>query len=460
MKTLSRLRLIPIVLLLCVMLPGFADAASKTRSGGFLANAVSEEFELTAEGKSGMEIRIEHTFGSIDVIQGRGSTIRMKGTKKVASSSDELAKMFLDSMEIRIRKRNNTLEIETYYPEKELSKRDRKRIKEFNIDYTIEVPADVRLSLKSSFGGVRLDQLSGEFTVTNSFGTLSARAIKGSMELNNKFGPLKAENINGSLQTTNEHGSLDIINVSGDCVARTSFSSAKVAHVSGTLRVNNNHGSIRAEDIGRRADLETSFGSLDCSIVKGPVEAKSGHGSVTVRNVEGDVRATTSFAHAAVMDIHGDAVVNNQHGSVDLENIGGSATVSTSFGSCNISKIAGSLNVRNQNSSINAFDLLPGHVDKARIISLTTSHGSIRASFPEDLSAKLNAFSSFGKFRSDFPVLMTIQGAIGGGNNQSRITGSIGEGRDELTLEANHGNVTILNSGDGGWNIENLMDEQ
>jgi len=461
MKRFRSLNIILPVLLAIAMLSGFADAASTNRNddGGFLSNTITEKFELSAAGSSGMTIEIEHKFGDIGVTTGSGTTVRLVGEKKVASRDEELAQQFMDAMEVRIKERGNRLVIETYYPEKELSKRERRKIKKFNISYTIEIPDNVNFSLNSSFGNIDLDTLSGTFTVSNGFGKLSARHIQGNVELNNKFGALLAEKIDGSLEAYNEHGALDVSEISGELVAKNSFGKASVFNVKGDARVNNSHGYIEAEEIGGTAQLETSFGYLECSTVHGSATVRSSHGSVNLRNVKENATATTSFGKATVKNVVGNVTIDNQHGGIEIENVGGDVRAHTTFGSCHLTKVAGNVSVTNQHSSITAHDLLPSNGTSDRMVSLKTSHGTIKATFPEALSAQVDAIASFGKFRSDFPVLVTMQGTVKTSSNQTKISGTIGDGSDTVELEGTHGNVYMEKSVTDNWKLSDVFPE-
>ncbi|GAG04920.1 unnamed protein product, partial [marine sediment metagenome] len=208
MKSKKALFLMFLILLAALVPVEQSFAASKNRPGdnSLWGSYISEEIEITLSGKPGISIVLEHSFGNIDVHKGQNSRIYIKGEKKVSSRDSDLAKKYLEAMELRIDEKENRVIIRTYYPEDEFSRGEKKKIKNFSISYSIEIPENTTLDIENSFGNLDMDNISGEFSVTNSFGKITAYDLDGKTELNNKFGSITAENISGDARIANEHG--------------------------------------------------------------------------------------------------------------------------------------------------------------------------------------------------------------------------------------------------------------
>ena len=90
-----------------------------------------------------------------------------------------------------------------------------------------------------------------------------------------------------------------------------------------------------------------------------------------------------------------------------------------------------------------SLNILEDSPQTKRNVRLKTSHASIRMAVPEILSATINASTSFGKIRCDFPILMNLGNVDINSSNRSKINGTVGDGKDSIDLEASFANITI-----------------
>ena len=99
--------------------------------------------------------------------------------------------------------------------------------------------------------------------------------------------------------------------------------------------------------------------------------------------------------------------------------------------------IAGPVRVDNQNGSVEVRDVTFG-AKACNRVSLKTSFAPIRLSLPGTGGYALSAQTSFGKISSELPVTST--GSVGGDS----LKGTIGDGRCEVTIANQNGNIEIL----------------
>lgn len=418
---------------------------------------LKESIELSIPGKPGMAVSLVHSFGDIIVRQGGNDAIRITGEKRVTAHDDELAQEFLDRMELRVSDRSGRIVIETSYPTEEMSKSDRKRIKNFGISYSIDVPENVILSVRNEFGDIDMEGVSGEMTVVNGFGKVNARNLTGPVELSNRFGATNAVELTGDARIRSEHGALNIRSVRGDLIAQTSFGKIEVDDVRGTARINNSHSSITARNITDSVDIETSFSSIMCSNIGGSAVLRNSHGQVRADTIGGDTDISTKFGGVSVNTVRGSLSVENEHASVQAENILGDITIRNSFGPVNISRIGGNVEVINQHSSITASEILPPKGTERRRVVCKTTFGGIKLRLPESLSSEIRVSSSETSFKSDFPIAVELKGTIGSGSRISNFKGVIDSGRDVIELDTSNGSITMEKTANVLWDwIDNL----
>ena len=399
---------------------------------------VTEQIDISVAGKPGMEIILEHSFGSIEIIKGRDDAIHVTGEKTVTAKDDAVIKEFLSLMNLEVSDRPNRVKIVTEYPDNDL----KKKVKSFSISYTIEIPSEVILSVENSFGNIDITNVSGEFDITNGYGKLTASMLDGRTSLTNKFGAIKAHHITGDAVITTAHSSLDIEQVTGNLTAQTKFGKMTVNTVKGNGFLTGGHGAIECTNISGDTEITNSHGSVTCRAIGGDTRINNSHGRIDVKNMESDVRAQTSFNRVNAEYVKGKLTVENQHGAVEAVFIDGGADIHTTFGSVQVDHIDGNVVVINQHGSITAQNILQDPAGSKRNVRLKTSHASIKMRVPETFSANISVSTTNGKFKCDFPLSMNLGDSEISGSSQ-RLKGTVGDGNDTVDLEATHSNIYV-----------------
>ena len=151
--------------------------------------------------------------------------------------------------------------------------------KSISISFKIYVPQDVNTDLKTSGGGIRLDNLKGNENFTTSGGGLQIDKLSGMI-----------------------HG-------------RTSGGGIEVSNSSENIDLQTSGGGITANNCSGKIKLETSGGGLRLTNLKGNISAHTSGGGVEGNNIEGELITSTSG------------------GGIDLKNMNCSLDANTSAGS-------------------------------------------------------------------------------------------------------------------------------
>lgn len=424
-----------------------AFAPSSASADGDRNGELKEPIEMTIPAGSGMTVEIHHSFGHIDITQGSKDAVHIKGEKRVTGKNPELAAEFLDAMTIRVTRRGSSIDIETYYPNQDMSERDRKTIKNFTITYAIEIPENTKLSVGNEFGNIAIGSVSGTFKITNGFGKVAAQDIQGDTEIVNRFGDIKAEKIDGTFTFGNEHGGIDARDITGDLIGNASHSNVEAAEIGKDVRIRDSFGTIQLSNITGNVDVITSFSKLECRNVGGAAMLKNMHGQVTADTIGGRTEIETKYAKSEARIIGGDLLVENEYGPVEAADIDGSIDANTSYAPIKIDRITGNITATSKHGMITVANVLYQDTPTPRTIHLKTSFSSINLTAPQSLSASLSAVTSFGDFVCDFPVTMDAGSITVSQSNMKRITGKIGEGRNAIVIENANGPIKLLKGG-------------
>ena len=239
----------------------------------------TERFSKTVRLRRGGTFALSNVAGDIVITGGGGNDVRIDAVKRVRSRDEAEAKTQLQAIEIEIVELSNRVEVRTVYPG--LQRRNALGV----VDYTVALPQDANVTVRS---------VAGDVQVTNVRGELRAESVNGDVTVSDapRVSVLKA--VSGNVQLTNgaSDTSLDVNTVSGDVIIKgLKARTFDAGTVSGTVRLDNIESG--------RVNVRTVSGDVDY----GGALARNGryefaaHSGNVVLNLTGDtgfdVEATT-----------------------------------------------------------------------------------------------------------------------------------------------------------------------
>ena len=204
---------------------GWLERFQESRQGPEQTERVSETRKVSSDAS----LDLSHVSGDVRVNTGRANEIRIEAVKRVRHRDAEEGKRLLGLLRVDINQIGSRLEIRTMYP------RTSTRSLSASVDYTITVPANAAISIKTVSGDVAVNGVRGE---------------------------VRAETVSGDV----------------DVVETPNLALAKAVS-----------GDVRARDIGTETSLllSTVSGSVIASALKvRTLEAGSVSGNVELTNLE------------------------------------------------------------------------------------------------------------------------------------------------------------------------------
>jgi DUF4097 and DUF4098 domain-containing protein YvlB len=186
----------------------------ETRRGPEHTEKLSKTLRL---GRNGT-FDLQNLSGDIVVTGGGGNDVRIDAIKRVRHPNESEARALLQSIEVRIEERNGNVEIRSDYPRRNWSG---------GVDYTITVPREANVVLRSISGDIRVSNLNGELRAETTSGDLQATAvgrirlaksISGDVEVSDSNGDeVSANTTSGTLVARNVKArTVDLNSISGD----------------------------------------------------------------------------------------------------------------------------------------------------------------------------------------------------------------------------------------------------
>ena len=194
----------------------------------------TENFSRTVRiGRTGA-LDLQNVAGDISVTGGGGDDVRIEAVKRVRHPNEAEAKVLLSEIAIEVADRGGRVEVRTEYP--------RRRNWSGGVDFTLSVPRDASVSLRS---------VSGRVKVTNINGELRAETVSGDIIMMTAKKLRVAKTVSGDVEISeSEADELSLGTVSGDVIVnRLKGNGFDAQTVSGDLRLTDveiDHASIRS----------------------------------------------------------------------------------------------------------------------------------------------------------------------------------------------------------------------
>ena len=130
-----------------------------------LSQSVFAQFEKEIHMAWGIDeiesLKLEHKYGNVNFVDTRDDSVVVDIMIQIENVSEKKAEYLSEQIEFDVSKQSGKLSIETIYGDKFSN------VKEFNVDYTINIPIDRALDVYNKYGNVRLGDLNanGRFEI-------------------------------------------------------------------------------------------------------------------------------------------------------------------------------------------------------------------------------------------------------------------------------------------------------
>jgi DUF4097 and DUF4098 domain-containing protein YvlB len=132
-----------------------------------------------------------------------------------------------------------------------------------HVRYTIDVPRNYPVELKTSGGSLDVRNLTASVEGKTAGGSITVRDVTGSIDMHTSGGSITAERIKGTTKSRTSGGGIDIDDSNGDLDVHTSGGGIDLKSIDGKVKADTSGGSIHAEvQINRGVFLTTAGGSI------------------------------------------------------------------------------------------------------------------------------------------------------------------------------------------------------
>lgn len=261
---------------------------------GITANAEEQtkEFYESWGVNSVQSLEIINKFGEVKVMNERADSVTIEVTVTVDARDEKKANALLEMIEVEFKKSGGALKALTSI------ENNFKNLKEFSIDYVVNIPSEKDLKISNKYGNTIISTLTGNGDFNIQYGNLSANELMGEkMKIHLAYGKSNVSAASdlevevsysgmsfgeiGNLNLESKYSSLDIeegksINIESKY---DKFSFEEVESVSANIKYSH----LRIEELAKNLKIEAGYGSVKVSEVGAEFE------SISITNSYGQI---------------------------------------------------------------------------------------------------------------------------------------------------------------------------
>jgi len=243
------------------------------------ADEVTKEFHEEFDADKNTVLTLKNKYGNIDIQNWDKASIKIDVVVTVKHSNTEKAEKVLDDINVKFSTGPNSVSAVTEIDSKFSRSSNWKNGNDFEINYSVQMPADINLDLSNKYGHVIIEEVAGHAAIVLNYGKLTVNKLsRGNVK------PLNTLNLayaSGSsitecswLKANIKYSSLDIEKAKA-FVGYTSYMKLKIKEVSSVviegkydgytfgalsnLVVNTRYSGIKADELSNKLEADTKY---------------------------------------------------------------------------------------------------------------------------------------------------------------------------------------------------------
>lgn len=234
--------------------------------------------------KPGYTLKVINKYGDLNIITGSNDSIALCAVAAIDQENSDLVKKSLQLINIVATKNGDTITVNTVYDRKFFSQSFSNGRKSFNVNYTIEVPEYINITLVNSYGNISLDKVTGFVNINLSRGKLFARElVRGNVK------PISSVTVNNGEISIEKSGwlivralncPLAMLGTAKAVVLTSAFSTIRIEEINSLViySKSDRYTIMNADKIHN----ESSYTNLDIRNLSELLESVSSYGSINI----------------------------------------------------------------------------------------------------------------------------------------------------------------------------------
>lgn len=395
---------------------------------------------------AGTRVEVVNAFGVVETALGESGQLEVAFEKVVYLDTGEQARRFAEGIQLEVEEAGPVLRVATNREEVERREGEvgfethlRLRLPPGtalvvrNEHGRVDVSDAASLEVESSYEAVAVRRVGGDAKLDTRHADVTAEGIQGALTLSSRYGAIEVREVVGPASLDVEHGDVSVLQTAGLSLTHR-YGGLTAEDVNGELKVTGEHNGVSAVKVGGRALIENGYRDVSLGEVAGETSVTSEHADVEVNDARGAVIIKTSFGDVKLGRIAGPVEVSVEHGGLHAQGLAAGLRGQASGDDVTLEAFQGPVKLEARRAGVRL-------VPQGRLVDdlhVVVRNGSIRLAVPEDSRFALEASVTAGQIELEQLTGLTLSRSDG-----DRIVGRIGEGGGRVTLEVDHGDITL-----------------
>lgn len=438
------------------------------RPGQWIGRSFSYNKESTYPIVASAPLRIENAYGPISILPGTEGEVRVRLRTVVFNDDEERAKRISDEIRLEGGTEGQVEAEANVKPEAEPAARNKAASKvflvrtnrdalsskdyRFNTEMEIFVPRKSGITVRNSYGEVRVTGIEGKLDLSTSHNPLEVRDCTGDVVVANRYAESHIVNLTGNL-TADVRGRVYAETIKGDVNVRSEYSPVEIRDVTGKVTVSNTDSSITVDKVAKAVVIDGQGCQVTARNIADALKIAASHKRIQVSQVDSNVTMETRYATIQLKDVKGNLYIISNSDHLTLDSISGYVKVRAEGTGVHADAITGPVEIytNRKDVTVNNFEnackvsneygdvtLSTGTVGKGEL-SVKNRNGSIDLFLPENAAFQIDATARNGRIDSEYQGLESVQGP----NDVGLLKGKLKTGGPKIVLETEYSNIHI-----------------
>jgi hypothetical protein len=233
-----------------------------------VAQTNSTDLNRSFQVRPGGLLVVQSDIGSIQVTAGESDRVNIQVQRRARTSNNERARAALEQLDVSFNQSGDTVEVIARYPT--VSRWLNWGSRDLNVQFNITVPRSFNADLKTSGGGITVEEVQGRLDARTSGGGLKFRRLAGTLNGATSGGSIEIDGCDGPVDVGTSGGGIRVSGVSGGVTAKTSGGPISVRDSDGTLSLKTSGGGIDIEGARGAIQAHTSGGGITAELIGQP----------------------------------------------------------------------------------------------------------------------------------------------------------------------------------------------
>jgi hypothetical protein len=289
-------------------------------------------------------LTISNVHGQVEVQGTARDSISITLEKRIYRRKQKQADEVAETLHMIVQQDNENIRIST--------NRDDFRNRRFRTNFKVEVPENMAVEVKNSYGEVRISRVQLA-KIRNPNGRVFVADITGELDINNSYRDIEVENVRSDCLINSHNCRVTVEGVGGNVDLTHKYGKVHLEDIGRSLTVKGSNTEVFGQNVSGLTDIRSSYRKVELADV-GPVKINTRNSRIEIKGAKQTVDIEASYGKAELFDIRGNLRIDGKNFEVYGDSITGeNISISTTYRKVELIRFQGNTEIDISNGNAN-----------------------------------------------------------------------------------------------------------